>query len=450
MLDSHPPNGEKLTGTLRSKTFDLPPQLSFWLAGHRGFPTAPAHEKNLVRLVDADTGHEIALAFPARHNTAIRITWQTGKMPAKRAYLELVDGDDATSYAWLAAGGFEPAVVDIPDLNSATFDKRVRAAAELALMPPERNEPAAKHVTSTALSSMIMTDSLAFPELHKLAASLPHRESFSPDTRVALARTSILGRLLPPAEFFELARDNELATTVFSILGDHADDHAETAKAFKSLTTRAQIKLASALASSNNTAATLLKVAPPRVLADPLVSGKLKALNDETLTQQLVAITANLPSQNEALNTLIAARLQSYDPAKADADRGKAVFAQVCVACHRIGVLGNLVGPQLDGIGARGPERLLEDILDPNRAVDPAFRLHIVRMTNGELIAGLLRREQDGALIFADAAAQEHVINKTTISADQISEFSLMPSGLGEALTEEQVHDLLKFLLDRK
>jgi putative heme-binding domain-containing protein len=150
------------------------------------------------------------------------------------------------------------------------------------------------------------------------------------------------------------------------------------------------------------------------------------------------------------VNALIASRLKNYDPAKADAGRGKLVFAQVCIACHRIGVFGNLVGPQLDGIGARGPDRLLEDILDPNRAVDPAFRLHLVKMKGGELIAGLLRREQDGALIFADAAGLEHTVKKSGVTDDQTSEFSLMPSGLGEALTEQQLHDLLKFLLERR
>ena len=55
MLDSHPPGGEKLTGTLRSKTFPLPEKLTFWLAGHRGLPKNPAHEKNFVRLEVGET-----------------------------------------------------------------------------------------------------------------------------------------------------------------------------------------------------------------------------------------------------------------------------------------------------------------------------------------------------------------------------------------------------------
>ena len=47
---------------------------------------------------------------------------------------------------------------------------------------------------------------------------------------------------------------------------------------------------------------------------------------------------------------------------------------------------GGLVGPQLDGIGNRGLERLVEDVLDPNRNVDRAFRTHLLTLKNGDVI----------------------------------------------------------------
>jgi putative heme-binding domain-containing protein len=186
------------------------------------------------------------------------------------------------------------------------------------------------------------------------------------------------------------------------------------------------------------------------VLADPLVSSKLTVLDDAPIAERLKALTASLPPQNESLNELIAQRLKSYDAAKADPAKGQELFTTLCSICHRIGVRGNLVGPQLDGIGARGAERLLEDILDPNRAVDPAFRLHMVRRQDGSIYAGLLRREEGEALIFADVAAQETRIPKAEIAGREESPFSLMPPGLGEALTEQQLHDLLAYLLARK
>jgi putative heme-binding domain-containing protein len=63
---------------------------------------------------------------------------------------------------------------------------------------------------------------------------------------------------------------------------------------------------------------------------------------------------------------------------------------------------------------------------------------------------GLVRREQDGALVYADVTGQEHSVPKSQVAGDDVSPFSLMPSGLGEVLTEQQLHDLLAYLLERK
>jgi putative heme-binding domain-containing protein len=210
------------------------------------------------------------------------------------------------------------------------------------------------------------------------------------------------------------------------------------------------VKLATALAGTPVGAEKLLTLAPARVLADPLVSGKVKALNAPTIAKRLSEVTANLPPTNEAAKPLIAARLKSFATAQPDEKNGQQVYLINCAICHRIGVTGNLVGPQLDGIGARGAERLLEDLLDPNRAVDPAFRLHFVKQKNGNLMTGLFRREQDGVQYFADAAGQEHAIPKADITEDQISEFSLMPAGFGDLIPEKDLHDLLAYLLARK
>lgn len=439
-LDSHPPGGESLTGILRSKTFDLPPTLSFWLAGHRGFPTQPPHDKNFVRLVDADSGREIARAFPPRNDKARLITWETGQMPTKRAYFELVDGDDGSAYAWLAAGGFEPRVVEITDPGTTLRDRYVRAAAELAAMSVGASEaPHAKERRP------------AFPKLVNAVYAVPKKEGYSPETRAALAAASRWTSWVWPPEVMDLSRDPELASVALAIVySGPPEKSAELAAAFHSLPTRAQNKLASALATSPETARALLDHAAPATLAEPLVSAKLKSLHDAEISARLDKLTATLPPASKAVNKLIVARLKTFNPIKADAERGKIVFAQTCVACHRIGILGNIVGPQLDGIGMRGAERLLEDILDPNRAVDPAFRLHIVKKKNGELFTGLLRREADETLIFVDAAGQEHGIAKADMADDQVSAFSLMPSGLGEALSKQQLDDLLKFLLERK
>ncbi|QIF04833.1 hypothetical protein G5S37_26060 [Roseimicrobium sp. ORNL1] len=440
LLDSHPPGGEKLTGTFRSGTFELPNQISFWVVGHNGFPAAASHGKNFIRLVDAADGRELARVEPPRGDVAQQVTWKfiTKSEAAEKhsviprgsgkVYLELTDGDTAGAYAWLAVGGFEPAlpVLALPE-NQERRDGRIRALANLA---GEQG---------------VTRDALAF--LSKLGA----KDSFSAATRSALAECFVSTLPdMPYAQVASLASDSELSATVFSVLTAPKNAAEELGRAFRSLPFRAQVKLATALAGTSASAEKLLALAPARVLSDPLVSGKVKALDAPAIAKRLTEITANLPPTNEAAKGIIAARLKSFATAKSDEAHGQQVFQINCAICHRIGVTGNLVGPQLDGIGVRGVERLLEDLLDPNRAVDPAFRLHFVKQKNGNLMTGLFRREQDGVQYYADAAGQEHAISKAEITEDQVSEFSLMPAGFGELIPEKDLHDLLAYLLARK
>jgi putative heme-binding domain-containing protein len=356
--------------------------------------------------------------------------------------LELTDNDNATAYAWLAAGGFEPAVVVIPNAPLQR-DRHIGMLAQLSMgdtggVDSRPGVAAGLDHGQDARATVFLT-------------ALPGKAGLTPDTRAALAeflaaRSSDSSAVL----LVPLARDGELAPTVFAALQDTGKTSDALADAFKTLPFRTQAKLAASLAGSVAGAERLLALAPPAVLAEPLVSSKLGALGDAKLAQRFKELTSALPPANESLNRLIADRLKTYDEVKSDATRGQEVFTTVCSICHRIGVRGNLVGPQLDGIGARGIERLLEDILDPNRSVDPAFRLHLVKRKDGSIYAGLQRREEGDAMVFADATAQETRIAKDDISANDESPLSLMPPGLGEVLSEQQLHDLLAYLLARR
>ncbi|HZV36295.1 MAG TPA: hypothetical protein VFB72_17090, partial [Verrucomicrobiae bacterium] len=90
------PEGEKLTGVLRSRSFEAPPKLTFWVAGHDGPPDKPAQKKNVVRLRDADTGEVLKESFAPRNDTAQKVEWDLSA-PAEhhqKVYLEITDGDN--------------------------------------------------------------------------------------------------------------------------------------------------------------------------------------------------------------------------------------------------------------------------------------------------------------------------------------------------------------------
>lgn len=191
---------------------------------------------------------------------------------------------------------------------------------------------------------------------------------------------------------------------------------------------------------------------PAALLRERSLVDRLNALKIPNLEVRIAKLTAGLPPSNAVLEQLIADRRAAFDPAKADAARGAEIFARNCAVCHAIEGKGGLIGPQLDGVGSRGADRLLEDILDPNRNVDRAFRVNVITLKNGSVATGLPRSETDSDLLLsaADASAAETRVAKAEIAERKETETSLMPAAFGEILPPSQLNDLIAFLLKKR
>jgi putative heme-binding domain-containing protein len=162
------------------------------------------------------------------------------------------------------------------------------------------------------------------------------------------------------------------------------------------------------------------------------------------------AASAAPPKPRPELDALIAARSAAFAKAKPNLEIGSNVFKMNCAACHQIKGEGGLIGPQLDGIGTRGPERLCEDILDPNRNVDAHFHLHTLTMKDNSTFAGFLKAELGQIHLLADATGKEHRIAKKDVTKTEVAPISLMPPTFGQTLDEATFIDLLGYLLNEK
>jgi len=90
---------------------------------------------------------------------------------------------------------------------------------------------------------------------------------------------------------------------------------------------------------------------------------------------------------------------------------------------------------------------LCEDVLDPNRNVDVAFRSSNLTLKNDEVISGLQRREEGEVLIFADSTGKEIAVPKNQIKERSESELSLMPENFLRNHFAEDFNHLMAFLL---
>ena len=141
--------------------------------------------------------------------------------------------------------------------------------------------------------------------------------------------------------------------------------------------------------------------------------------------------------------------VQALMPATAatgDAPAGRKIYTERCASCHRFGNEGNVVGPDIVTMKASGKEKLLVNIVDPNREVAPNLQSYMLETTDGETITGLLLRESGGSVTLALGAGSEATFIRAQIRKFTPQGKSLMPEGLEEGLTQKQVADLLEFL----
>src|SRR5262249_7267621 len=153
-----------------------------------------------------------------------------------------------------------------------------------------------------------------------------------------------------------------------------AESKAVLVETLNTAPTSLQTEIALALASKREGAEALLEAvsegkASARLLQERKVKDHLTAAKPANLDERLRQLTANLPTANEEREKLVAERWAAFNPAKVSAAKGAEVFKQYCIVCHTLEGQGALIAPQLDGIGGRGVERLMEDVLDPNRNV---------------------------------------------------------------------------------
>ncbi|HAV65077.1 MAG TPA: hypothetical protein DCY13_22240 [Verrucomicrobiales bacterium] len=221
---------------------------------------------------------------------------------------------------------------------------------------------------------------------------------------------------------------------------------------FREAPFRVQARVVAATIADENSARYLVEsmeagVVPISLLTDAALSQRLKGSANPETRQRIDVLAARLPDTGAEVQRLIDQRRQSFDAAKADRAAGEQLYQLLCAVCHKLGGQGALVGPQLDGIGNRGLERLLEDILDPNRNVDHAFATTTLVLKNGDQESGLFRREEGAVLVLANSGGQEFSVPKADIAERHENSTSLMPANFGEALTEEQLRDLVAYLL---
>ncbi len=138
--------------------------------------------------------------------------------------------------------------------------------------------------------------------------------------------------------------------------------------------------------------------------------------------------------------------------ANRDFENGKNMFdATLCSSCHSMRGSGGAIGPDLTQVGSRfSPKDILEHTLDPNKEISDQYAATVFTMKDGSSIVGRLINEEDGKYFvsqnpFTPLSLRE--VPKADVVSTKLSKVSLMlPSLLGR-LNDEEIKDIIAFLV---
>lgn len=148
------------------------------------------------------------------------------------------------------------------------------------------------------------------------------------------------------------------------------------------------------------------------------------------------------PKRDEAVK-----QFQSATQLKGDAVKGKQIYTERCLSCHRAEGEGFALGPDLVTVKTTGREKLLVNILDPNREVPPQFLSYAIDTKDGESYTGLVVNESPNSVTLRMAFGQETTVPRSNIAKQASSGQSLMPEGLEAGLTPQDLANLIEFII---
>ncbi len=294
-------------------------------------------------------------------------------------------------------------------------------------------------VNARLKAAMELVDATDQSEELRLAAAM--LLSRSPEHRSFAA--AALGRWLQPQ------LDVELQSEVIAGLAQTAEDSVPgiLGDAWPSLSP--QLRAAALTAWLTRTAWTidlLQRIERREILTsdlEPVQQARLKNHPDQKIAQQARELFTSDPSST--VKDIVQRYRGALDLA-GDPIKGEAIFLKICASCHRRGEEGHPIGPDLATVIHHSGEKLLANILDPNADIQPGYQVYNCLLESGEVLSGILVGETANSLTIASANGTIRIVGRDEIEELKNLNISLMPEGLHENLSAQDLADLIALL----
>jgi putative membrane-bound dehydrogenase-like protein len=176
------------------------------------------------------------------------------------------------------------------------------------------------------------------------------------------------------------------------------------------------------------------------------------SLNSVKLNQRLGEVWGEVRQADQNLKERIKqtrAWLTTLEIQKADLKQGKKLYQQSCGACHQLFDGGGNLGPNLTGSQRGVLEYLLENVYDPSAVVAKEYLVHVFTLKSGRTINGVVRQETDKTWTI-QTLNETLTISKADVEDHQVTKKSIMPDGLFDMYSRDQIRDLIGYVQGSK
>jgi len=125
---------------------------------------------------------------------------------------------------------------------------------------------------------------------------------------------------------------------------------------------------------------------------------------------------------------------------------GEPLFMQRCAACHKLFFKGGHVGPDLTAYQRDNLSTLLLSILNPNAEIREGYAAVEVETKDGRSLTGFVADRDANALVLRTLDGENTTLRPSEIESLQPTGRSLMPEGLLDGLSDQQLRDLFAYL----
>lgn len=186
----------------------------------------------------------------------------------------------------------------------------------------------------------------------------------------------------------------------------------------------------------------------PRKDVTAFTARQLLSLNNAALSSRITKAWGELRTTPADKAKLIAGYKRRLTPdalKRANLGAGRVLFNKSCANCHRLFGTGGVIGPEITGSQRTNLDYVFENLIDPSSAVAKDFQMEVVLTDSGRVITGLIVDEGDQALTI-QTANEKLIVPKPEIERRTLSQVSMMPDGLLQTMTNDQVRDLIGYL----